>query len=77
MTGVRHKQLATGIHAVIIDRPDKRNVCDLPTWESLANALVDVALNPDIRVLVFTGANGISAQATTSSPLRKLPPTSS
>ena len=58
MTGVRHEQLAAGIHAVIIDRPDKRNACDVPTWECLANAFEDAALNPDIRVLVFTGADG-------------------
>lgn len=58
MIGVRHEQLAAGIHAVIIDRPDKRNACDVPTWECLANAFQDAALNPDIRVLVFTGAGG-------------------
>jgi enoyl-CoA hydratase len=51
----------TGAAAVLtIDRPERRNAIDGPTAERLAAAYEAFAADEDARVLVLTGAGGVS-----------------
>jgi enoyl-CoA hydratase len=51
----------TGAAAVVtIDRPERRNAIDGPTAERLADAYAQFAADDGARVLVLTGAGGVS-----------------
>lgn len=43
---------------VTINRPARRNACDLAAWTDLMNAFVGFAREPAIRLAVLTGAGG-------------------
>lgn len=45
---------ATGI--ITVNRPDKLNALDLATIGAMETALADMAANPEVRVIIFTGA---------------------
>ncbi len=47
-----------GVVTATLDRPDRRNAIDPPTWVALAELLRDVAARDDDRVLILTGAGG-------------------
>lgn len=44
------------IALLTVNRPDVLNALDPPTWEELADAVRHVEQDPDIRVLIVTGA---------------------
>ncbi|OEU99506.1 enoyl-CoA hydratase [Streptomyces qinglanensis] len=48
----RHQGVAT----VTLDRPAKRNAMTPAMWRGLAGLLAELAADPDVRVLVLTGA---------------------
>ncbi len=58
MSSVRLAQPETGIAAATIERPQRRNACDPPTWRALADAFDEVARQPGTRVLILSGAGG-------------------
>lgn len=41
---------------VIINRPERRNALSLAAWQSLAAAFDNLAADPDVRVVILTGA---------------------
>jgi enoyl-CoA hydratase/carnithine racemase len=45
-----------GIGIITFNNPDKRNAMSLEMWEGLGDALVALRDDPDIRVVVLTGA---------------------
>ena len=45
---------ATGI--ITVNRPEKLNALDLATIGAMETALADMAANPEVRVIIFTGA---------------------
>src|SRR6476659_5738444 len=45
-----------GIGVITFNNPDKRNAMSLEMWEGLGRALVDLRDNPDVRVVILTGA---------------------
>ncbi|MFC0556636.1 enoyl-CoA hydratase/isomerase family protein [Planotetraspora thailandica] len=44
------------IATLVIDRPEKRNAMTAAMWRELPGLLAELAANPEIRVLVLTGA---------------------
>ena len=48
---------------VTIDRPDRRNAVDGPTATLLHDAFVAFADDPDLRVAVLSGADGVFCAA--------------
>jgi enoyl-CoA hydratase/carnithine racemase len=49
---------ADGVVTLTLDRPERRNAIDVPTWQALAAELRRVAAQPQDRVAVLTGAGG-------------------
>jgi enoyl-CoA hydratase/carnithine racemase len=47
---------ADGVGVVTFNNPEKRNAMSLDMWEGLGHALIELRDNPDIRVVVLTGA---------------------
>jgi enoyl-CoA hydratase len=47
------------VTTVVLDRPEVRNAVDRATARALADAFLDFDRNPDARVAVFHGANGV------------------
>lgn len=47
-----------GVVTLTIDRPERRNALDVPTWQALAGALREAGGRPDDRVVVLRGAGG-------------------
>ena len=47
-----------GIAHLVFNNPEKRNAVSLEMWQAVAAAVDDFAANPDIRVLVVSGAGG-------------------
>src|SRR4051812_41859464 len=45
-----------GIVTVTMNRPEKKNAANAQMWEELRSTFAEVALNPEDRVLVITGA---------------------
>jgi len=56
--------LNDGIYTITLNRPDVRNALTMSMWRELLNLLRDAAMNPDVRVVVLTGAgNGFCSGA--------------
>jgi len=49
---------AAGIATITINRPHKRNACDLQTWSELAEAFVEAAVSKHVRAVILTGGGG-------------------
>lgn len=45
-----------GVGVITFNNPTKRNAMSLDMWEGLGNALVELRDNPDVRVVILTGA---------------------
>jgi enoyl-CoA hydratase len=45
-----------GVGVITFNNPAKRNAMSLDMWEGLGNALVELRDNPDVRVVILTGA---------------------
>lgn len=57
-TDTLHVTREAGIVTVTIDRPEKKNALDTPTFAALHAVLREVATSAEDRVLVITGAGG-------------------
>jgi enoyl-CoA hydratase len=47
---------ADGVGIITFNNPEKRNAMSLDMWEGLGHALIELRDNPDIRVVILTGA---------------------
>ena len=47
---------ADGVGTITFNNPQKRNAMSLDMWEGLGSALTELRDNPDIRVVILTGA---------------------
>ena len=45
-----------GILTICMDRPDKKNALNTDMYDAFAKALTDAEKNPDVRVILITGA---------------------
>ena len=50
------KSLTEGVGVVTFNNPDKRNAMSLDMWEGLGEALIELRDDPDVRVVILTGA---------------------
>jgi enoyl-CoA hydratase len=50
------QSVSDGIGVITFNNPDKRNAMSLEMWEGLGQALVELRDNPDVRVVILTGA---------------------
>src|SRR3954465_10735702 len=50
------QSVSDGIGVITFNNPDKRNAMSLEMWEGLGRALVQLRDNPDVRVVIMTGA---------------------
>ncbi|MGH2782773.1 MAG: enoyl-CoA hydratase/isomerase family protein, partial [Thermoleophilaceae bacterium] len=53
---VLNVETAEGVRILTIDRPEKRNALNQAVRTALSEALADAAADPEVRVVVFTGA---------------------
>jgi enoyl-CoA hydratase len=47
---------ADGVGIITFNNPEKRNAMSLDMWEGLGHALIELRDNPDVRVVILTGA---------------------
>jgi 2-(1,2-epoxy-1,2-dihydrophenyl)acetyl-CoA isomerase len=47
-----------GVVTLTLDRPERRNAVDVPTWHALAAALEEIGQREEDRAVVLTGAGG-------------------
>src|SRR6478752_8372083 len=50
------QSVTDGVGVITFNNPAKRNAMSLDMWEGLGNALVELRDNPEIRVVILTGA---------------------
>jgi len=50
------QSVTDGVGVITFNNPAKRNAMSLDMWEGLGNALVELRDDPDVRVVVLTGA---------------------
>lgn len=63
------------IASLIINRPEKRNALDTPTWNEIIAAVRDFRSDDDVRVVIITGEGGkVFASGADIGELNKRPP---
>jgi len=50
------QSIQDGVGVITFNNPDKRNAMSLEMWEGLGSALTELRDNPDVRVVILTGA---------------------
>jgi enoyl-CoA hydratase len=50
------QSVAEGVGTITFNNPQKRNAMSLDMWEGLGSALIELRDNPDVRVVILTGA---------------------
>jgi enoyl-CoA hydratase len=50
------QSITEGVGVITFNNPEKRNAMSLDMWEGLGSALIELRDNPDVRVVVLTGA---------------------
>jgi len=50
------KRVADGVGVITFNNPEKRNAMSLDMWEGLGQALTELRNDPDVRVVILTGA---------------------
>ena len=50
------RSVADGVGVITFNNPEKRNAMSLDMWEGLGAALIELRDNPDVRVVIMTGA---------------------
>ena len=48
--------IADGVGVITFNNPEKRNAMSLDMWEGLGHALIELRDDPDVRVVILTGA---------------------
>ena len=49
-------RIADGVGVVTFNNPEKRNAMSLEMWEGFGQALIELRDNPEVRVVILTGA---------------------
>jgi 2-(1,2-epoxy-1,2-dihydrophenyl)acetyl-CoA isomerase len=47
-----------GLVTITLDRPEKKNALDAAAWLALERTFAELAVDPDLRALILTGAGG-------------------
>jgi 2-(1,2-epoxy-1,2-dihydrophenyl)acetyl-CoA isomerase len=47
-----------GLVTIVLDRPEKKNAIDADTWLALERTFTELAIDPDARAVILTGAGG-------------------
>lgn len=55
---IRASRREPGIAVVTIDRPARRNACNLAAWQGLARSFRELAEDRSVRLVILTGAGG-------------------
>jgi enoyl-CoA hydratase len=50
------QNVADGVGVITFNNPDKRNAMSIEMWEGLGSALIELRDDPDVRVVIMTGA---------------------
>jgi enoyl-CoA hydratase len=50
------QRIADGVGVVTFNNPEKRNAMSLEMWEGFGRALIELRDNPEVRVVILTGA---------------------
>ena len=50
------QSVTDGIGVITFNNPEKRNAMSLEMWEGFGNALIELRDDPDVRVVILTGA---------------------
>jgi enoyl-CoA hydratase len=50
------QRVADGVGVVTFNNPEKRNAMSLEMWEGFGQALIELRDNPEVRVVILTGA---------------------
>jgi enoyl-CoA hydratase len=50
------QSVSDGVGVITFNNPEKRNAMSLDMWEGLGHALVELRDDPDVRVVILTGA---------------------
>ena len=50
------RSVSDGVGVITFNNPEKRNAMSLEMWEGLGSALIELRDNPDVRVVIMTGA---------------------
>src|ERR1700688_1558997 len=50
------QSVTEGVGTITFNNPEKRNAMSLDMWEGLGSALIELRDNPDVRVVILTGA---------------------
>jgi enoyl-CoA hydratase/carnithine racemase len=50
------QSVSDGVGVITFNNPEKRNAMSLEMWEGLGSALIEMRGNPDVRVVIMTGA---------------------
>jgi enoyl-CoA hydratase/carnithine racemase len=72
---VRVTEDEPGIAIITIDRVDKRNALNLEIKKKLADSVEKLSADPNIRVIVLTGAGGIFVAGTDLAEMAEMSPT--
>ena len=50
------QSVSDGVGVITFNNPEKRNAMSLEMWEGLGSALTELRDDPDVRVVILTGA---------------------
>src|ERR1700759_5693938 len=50
------QRIVDGVGVVTFNNPEKRNAMSLEMWEGFGQALIELRDNPEVRVVILTGA---------------------
>jgi enoyl-CoA hydratase/carnithine racemase len=56
---VRLSEVAPGLAVIRIDRPERRNAFDLPTWQALDRCVAAFEASDTLRVAILAGSSGV------------------
>lgn len=68
------RQRPGSVKVLTLDRPEKRNAVDRATVDAIGRTVRQVEANPDVRVLVVTGAGSVSCAGMDLSQVRSTLP---
>src|SRR6201999_4640463 len=50
------QSVTDGVGVITFNNPDKRNAMSIEMWDGLGSALIELRDDPDVRVVIMTGA---------------------
>lgn len=73
--GLRVEHPAEGVQVLVFDRPKRRNSLDVEVLTRLTHELERIRVDPGVRALIITGANGVFSAGADFSKLEDAPQT--